>query len=98
MVTYDFKCKDCSHEFTTTVEKMGDYASCIDCGGETTRIFLAPPHYKKKIASRQEKGIKKDLIEISHLEEARDASRNKYEKFEMNREIQKIESTPVKGS
>lgn len=97
MITYDFKCKLCAHTFTTVVDRMGDLAQCTLCGGGTERVFLSPPHYKKKIASRKEKGITRDLIEMSILEEKRDGSRDRHEKFELNREIEKINSTPVTG-
>ena len=97
MVTYDFKCTKCKHEFTTTVDRMGDMADCIKCGATTTRIFLAPPTIKLKTATPIEKGIRKDITEMSLLEEIRDTTRDKGEAWSINQEIEKINHTPVTG-
>jgi putative FmdB family regulatory protein len=96
-MVYDYKCKSCSHQFTIEDASIGQAASCPLCTSETDRAFLVPPAIKMKKATPTAKGITKDLTEISHLEEARDASRDRHAKYELNREIERINNTPVTG-
>jgi hypothetical protein len=95
-MVYDYKCKSCEKTFTVRDAPIGHKAIC-SCGGETERYYIVPPAIKLHTSNLVQKGIKKDLIEMTYLEEAVAASGSRSEKYELTREIQKINDTPVKG-
>lgn len=94
---YDYQCKKCKKQFVITDAPMGHKAPCPDCQSETDRIFLVAPALKMKRATAIEKGITRDITEMSILEEMRDASQDRSTKYEINKEIDKINNTPVTG-
>jgi hypothetical protein len=96
VMVYDYKCKSCAKVFTVGDAPIGYKATC-SCGSETERYYIVPPAIKLHTSNLVQKGIKKDLIEMTYLEEAAAASGSRSEQYEINREIQKINDTPVKG-
>ena len=94
---YDYKCKECKHIFTVGDAPIGHKATCVKCGSDTDRHYVVPPAIKLHTSTLVQRGIRKDLIEMTYLEEAAAATADRGEKYELNREIQKINETPVKG-
>jgi predicted RNA-binding protein with PUA domain len=91
--TYEFRCKVCKTVFEQQVERMGEGAE--HCGEAAERVIFTPPALKRKVASPVERGIRRDLVEMTHLEEAAAATGDRYERFKLNQEIQKINESPV---
>ena len=91
MPTYDYKCMNCKSE-TQLTQVPADFVPVCACGEGMVKVFLPGAiKIKTKTASATEKGIKRDLIEMSHLEEARDGlgPKSRDERYRINSEIQK---------
>jgi hypothetical protein len=93
---YDYECKGCEvRHLSVDVESSEHVEMCPICHTPMERLFISAPIVRKKTITNIERGIKKDCIEMSRLDDIAGMTKNKEIKREIAREIDKINSTPV---
>lgn len=96
MPRYDFECSTCEVRHLDVAADSSEHVElCKLCLKEMRKIFLFAPAIKKKAATIVERGIKRDLIEMARLEDIAAQTKNRDTRREIEREVQRINTTEV---